>query len=118
MTPTELGTFPVICTELCGLGHSIMRSQAIVMTPADFDDVGEEPGRRGRRRRRRRPAIFTSNGCGACHTFKPANATGKIGPDLDNLSEATRRPASRSRTSSSESIVDPDAYVAPGFQPA
>ena len=32
ITPTKLGTFPVICTELCGLGHSVMRSTAIVMT--------------------------------------------------------------------------------------
>src|ERR1041384_3841831 len=37
ITPTRLGTFPLECTELCGLGHSLMRSQAVVMTPAAFD---------------------------------------------------------------------------------
>src|SRR4051794_14750897 len=37
ITPTRTGTFPVICTELCGLGHATMRSQAIVMTQAAFD---------------------------------------------------------------------------------
>src|SRR6201987_686680 len=37
ITPTRLGTFPLECTELCGLGHSLMRSQAIVMEPAAFD---------------------------------------------------------------------------------
>ena len=26
ITPTRTGTFPVICTELCGLGHALMRS--------------------------------------------------------------------------------------------
>src|SRR5262249_60747008 len=36
ITPTRLGTFPVICVELCGLGHSTMRSQAVVMTQADY----------------------------------------------------------------------------------
>jgi cytochrome c oxidase subunit 2 len=36
ITPDRLGTFPVICTELCGLGHAAMRSTAIVMTPAAF----------------------------------------------------------------------------------
>ncbi len=36
ITPDRLGTFPVICTELCGLGHALMRSTAIVMTPAAF----------------------------------------------------------------------------------
>src|SRR6266567_1894192 len=37
ITPDRLGTYPVECTELCGLGHSLMRSQAIVMKPAAFD---------------------------------------------------------------------------------
>jgi len=37
ITPSKLGTFPIICTELCGLGHSLMRSQVIVMKPAQFD---------------------------------------------------------------------------------
>ena len=37
ITPTKLGTFPVICTELCGLGHSLMRSSVTVMKPAQFD---------------------------------------------------------------------------------
>jgi cytochrome c oxidase subunit 2 len=36
LTPDKLGTFPLICNELCGLGHSTMRTQAIVMKPAAF----------------------------------------------------------------------------------
>jgi cytochrome c oxidase subunit 2 len=36
ITPTKLGTFPVICTELCGLGHSLMRSKVVVMSPGEF----------------------------------------------------------------------------------
>ena len=30
--------------------------------------------------------LFTTVGCSACHTFKAANATGKIGPSLDSVS--------------------------------
>jgi cytochrome c oxidase subunit 2 len=37
ITPTRVGTFPLECTELCGLGHTLMRSEAIVMKPAAFD---------------------------------------------------------------------------------
>ena len=37
ITPNKLGTYAVICTELCGLGHSLMRSRVIVMKPAAFD---------------------------------------------------------------------------------
>ena len=28
ITPTKVGGYPVLCTELCGLGHSLMRSAA------------------------------------------------------------------------------------------
>src|SRR5437763_4359418 len=37
ITPYRLGTFPVICTELCGLGHAVMRTTVVVMTQADFE---------------------------------------------------------------------------------
>lgn len=36
VTPTRLGTYPAECTELCGAGHSLMRSTAYVVTPAKF----------------------------------------------------------------------------------
>jgi cytochrome c oxidase subunit 2 len=36
ITPTRVGTYPVICTELCGLGHALMRSRAVVMKPDEF----------------------------------------------------------------------------------
>jgi cytochrome c oxidase subunit 2 len=36
VTPDVLGTYPVECTELCGAGHSLMRSSAHVLTPAAF----------------------------------------------------------------------------------
>ena len=29
VTPTRDGTYPVICNELCGLGHSTMRSNRV-----------------------------------------------------------------------------------------
>jgi cytochrome c oxidase subunit 2 len=35
-TPDRLGTYPVVCNLLCGLGHSLMRSQVHVVTPAQF----------------------------------------------------------------------------------
>lgn len=35
-TPDRLGDYPVVCNLLCGLGHSLMRSKAHVLTPAAF----------------------------------------------------------------------------------
>jgi mono/diheme cytochrome c family protein len=54
-------------------------------------------------------AVFTSSGCTACHTLKAANATGTVGPDLDKT--LPDKDAAFIHTS----IVDPNAYIAPGY---
>ncbi len=36
VTPSRLGAYPVVCAELCGLGHAFMRQTARVVEPADF----------------------------------------------------------------------------------
>ena len=35
-TPDRLGTYPIVCNLLCGLGHSLMRSAVHVLSPAQF----------------------------------------------------------------------------------
>ncbi len=35
-TPDRLGSYPVVCNLLCGLGHSLMRSTVHVVTPSAF----------------------------------------------------------------------------------
>ncbi len=42
VTPTRIGEFAVVCTELCGLGHATMRARARVVTRAEFDRWVEE----------------------------------------------------------------------------
>jgi cytochrome c oxidase subunit 2 len=37
ITPTKVGTFPIVCTELCGIGHSLMRSEVTVMEQDEFE---------------------------------------------------------------------------------
>jgi cytochrome c oxidase subunit 2 len=37
VTPTSPGQETVVCTELCGLGHALMRAPAIVMPENEFD---------------------------------------------------------------------------------
>jgi len=115
VTPDRLGTFPVICTELCGLGHALMRSHVDVVTQdkfAGFLKSGPAAGPPGL-------AVFQRNGCGSCHTFTPASATGKVGPDLDNLKDEAAK-ANRGSLDAfiHESIVDPAAYIAPGYPDA
>jgi mono/diheme cytochrome c family protein len=60
-------------------------------------------------------ALFTSNGCTSCHTLKAAKATGKIGPDLDKLPAEAARAKQPLASFVKTSIVDPNAYIEPGF---
>jgi cytochrome c oxidase subunit II len=34
--PKKLGTYPVVCAELCGLGHALMRSSVTVVPNSEF----------------------------------------------------------------------------------
>jgi cytochrome c oxidase subunit 2 len=119
ITPTKLGNYPIVCAELCGIGHSTMRGTVHVVTPQQFrtwlrsqtappkpppgvtgaaaaDAVGKQ--------------VFTgSAGCTGCHTLADANATGKTGPDLDQVLKGKNVAFIR------QSIVDPNAVIAKGF---
>jgi cytochrome c oxidase subunit 2 len=117
ITPNRLGTFSVICTELCGLGHSVMRTAAIVMKPADFDRwlKGQTKAVGSPNTAAAGAAVFKNNQCAGCHTFAPAGAKGAIGPDLDKLPQYARQAGKPLDAFVRESIVDPNAYVQPGF---
>ena len=47
--------------------------------------------------------------CGSCHTLAEANATGTVGPDLDQVLQG------KDAAFIHESIVNPEAEIAPGF---
>jgi cytochrome c oxidase subunit 2 len=117
ITPDRLGTFPVICTELCGLGHSTMRTTAIVMTPAAFDKwlKGQSKAITSPNAQTSGKAVFTNNGCGACHTFAAAGSTGKVGPDLDHLPAYAKQAKQALEPFVRQSIVSPNVYIQPGY---
>jgi len=116
ITPDKMGNYPVICTELCGLGHAVMRSRAEVMPAQQFlswakgqqKKLGGPAGASGK-------AVFANNGCNSCHTFKPAGSAAKIGPDLDNLKQEAQRAGQPLEQFIHQSIVDPNAYVEPHY---
>lgn len=119
ITPKRLGTFPVICTELCGLGHALMRTTVQVMPGAAFRHwlggqkqtaTSGSPSQLGK-------TVFANNGCSSCHTLAAAGAAGKIGPDLDKLPAEAQRAGKPLPGFVRESIVSPDAYIEKGFPP-
>jgi cytochrome c oxidase subunit II len=121
ITPDKVGTYPVICTELCGLGHALMRSEAIVMEPAAFDSWTKQqrkttqPSTPGSGTNAGGKTVFDNNGCGSCHTLTAANATGTIGPDLDKLRQYASQAGQPLEQFIRESIVDPNKYIQPGY---
>ena len=62
-------------------------------------------------------AVFAANGCASCHTFKPAGATGTIGPNLDTAPTSDAKADGNMALPAfiHQSIVDPDAYIAKGY---
>jgi cytochrome c oxidase subunit II len=137
VTPTRVGTFPLECTELCGLGHSLMRSQATVLEPAAFDSWLKKQEQSAGSSSSTTPSttpttstnssttpisssqaglmVFNQNGCASCHTLSAANATGKVGPDLDNLVAYAKTAKQPLEAFVHTSIVDPNAYIQPGY---
>jgi cytochrome c oxidase subunit 2 len=118
VTPNRLGTYPVVCAELCGLGHSVMRSRAHVVTKADFDAwIAKQKA----------PAATTAGGavdgkklftdgngaasaCSACHTLADAGSSATTGPDLGKVL------AGKDAAFIEKSITAPDSEIAAGFQ--
>jgi cytochrome c oxidase subunit 2 len=124
-TTDRLGEFPVVCAELCGLGHSVMRQSAHVVSREDFDRWLAERGREaqagaggggggGGGGEADGREIFTSAqpaACSTCHTLADAGSTSTAGPNLDEVL------ADVSEDEIRESIVDPNATIEEGFSP-
>ncbi len=121
VTPNRLGTYPVVCAELCGLGHSVMRSTARVVSAAEFKTwlakqkaPAQAAGGAGGAGPDGKTLFAEGNGtataCSACHTLADAGSTATTGPDLDKAL------AGKDAAFIRASIVTPDAAIAPGFQ--
>ncbi len=122
VTPSKTGRFPIVCAELCGLGHAFMRQTVYVMAPAEFDKWLDEKlnppaqeGGGGGAGAADGKTIFTegtqdgASACGQCHQLADAGTGQGIGPDLDKAL------AGKDEAFIRESIVDPAAAIAKGF---
>jgi cytochrome c oxidase subunit II len=118
VTPNRIGSYPVVCAELCGLGHAVMRSSAVVEEPQAFErwlsklgqPAAPPAGGGGGGAAPDAKALFASENCAACHTLAEAGAKGTIGPDLDKVL------ADKDAAFIKESIVAPDKVIADGYQ--
>jgi cytochrome c oxidase subunit II len=125
VTPTRLGSYPVVCAELCGLGHAFMRQTAHVLNKADFQKWvakmsapapaagggggGGQPAVNAKALFTQGEATTGATACGACHKLADAGTQGGVGPELDKVLKGKDAAFIR------QSILQPDAFIAPGF---
>jgi mono/diheme cytochrome c family protein len=63
--------------------------------------------------------LYKSQGCGGCHTFRPAGTRGNVGPDLDRLAQYAQDANQGSLAEfTHESIANPTAYIEKGYSPS
>jgi cytochrome c oxidase subunit 2 len=120
ITPDKTGSFPVICVELCGLGHALMRSEAIVMSTSAYDAwyKGTSAPTTGTATAADAIKQFTTSGCIACHTFSAIpGAVGKVGPSLDHLSASAAANHLSLTAFIEQAITNPYKYIPPGYKP-
>ncbi len=131
LSPTEVGSYQVVCAELCGLGHAAMRQLVRVVQPEAFDawlarerrragggsggaGAGGQSGDTGGGDTggggggAEGEQIFASSGCGGCHTLAAAGTNGDVGPKLDQISKPDEAYIK-------QSIENPSASVVKGF---
>ena len=121
ITPKRIGSFSVVCTELCGLGHATMRAPVSVVSREDYDAylarLASPPGGGGGQQGAETgEQVFNAAGCGGCHAFEPAGSDSEVGPGLDDLAGAAQNAGLGLEEFVLESIVEPDARIAPGYQ--
>jgi cytochrome c oxidase subunit II len=132
ITPTRTGRYTLICTELCGLGHSTMRAAARVLDQPAFAawlakqkaasgggvaSGGTGSSAAGAPASALGKKTFASAGCGGCHTFTPAGTDAQVGPNLDKVAADAQKAGEPVADYVRQSILDPNAVVAAGYQP-
>ncbi|HEX8701036.1 MAG TPA: cytochrome c oxidase subunit II [Myxococcaceae bacterium] len=132
---TKPGTYQVLCTEYCGLSHSKMLAEVVVLSPEDFEEWLKEQ-RRGRLAGRQDALADTSlvppvarmaeqgqklagtQGCFKCHSVDGAP---HIGPTFLGMYDRMEKLADGKTIRVDEayitqSMMDPGAHLVAGYQ--
>jgi len=117
----KLGEFHVFCTEYCGTSHSAMLTKLRVVSQQYYDkwlieesEVGKLPlAQRGAK-------LFQVKACASCHNVD--NPAAKVGPSLYQVFGHTQELEGAAAVNVDEnylreSILEPKAKIAKGFQP-
>ena len=117
LTPTRIGSYSLVCAELCGLGHALMRARVRVVERAEYEAFLAREAEGGGQDENDGEAVFASAGCGGCHAFEPAGTDAEVGPALDDVAARAEATGLAPDDFIRQSIVDPNALLASGYQP-
>jgi cytochrome c oxidase subunit 2 len=119
---TEVGEFPVFCTEYCGTSHSDMLAKVIVHEPGGFEkwmDAREQeimdkpPAELGK-------LLYEQQGCSTCHS---TDGSPRVGPTFKGIFGKAESFTDGSSLTIDEnylrqSILEPNAKIVKGYSPA
>jgi cytochrome c oxidase subunit 2 len=117
--PTQLGSFDIECTTICGVGHATMLAKAVVVPVSDFETwyFGDESTPMPPQTRTAGPAtrilanpglnLLNQKFCTSCHSI---DGSAMVGPSLKGLYEK-RETVIDAKGGEHEMVVD-DAYLA------
>jgi cytochrome c oxidase subunit 2 len=130
VTPNRTGSYSIVCAELCGVGHALMRQKVSVVSDARFaawlkrkqaggaaagGGAAQGGGEGGENQQAALGKTIFAEGngeataCGACHALSDAGTNGAAGPNLDEAIQGW------STAQITEAIVDPNKKIAEGF---
>jgi len=121
--PTQTGTYDVMCSQYCGLEHSHMLSKILVLPKEEFTKWYESKKQQvALKGPPHGPQLYQDKGCFACHS---TDGSTKVGPTFKGLygkkvavlTGGKERTVVADEAYIKESILEPNADIAKGYQP-
>lgn len=116
-TPSRIGRYHLFCAEYCGLDHSRMRGQVIVMEPAEYE-IWLAGGGGAESLPAQGEKLFSSLGCIVCHgagsKVAAPSLAGIFGKPVPLKGGQT---VIADETYIRDSILTPEKQVAAGYEP-
>lgn len=125
---TKVGSYTIFCAEYCGLQHSYMLSEVVVMEQEDFWNWYNDPDAMvaeipedanlallGRQ-------LIQAKGCVACHSLDGSSLVGptfagRFGETITVITAGQEREIVLDEEYVKRSIYEPDADISEGFRP-
>ena len=118
---TQVGEYPLLCSEYCGKDHSSMVARVVVQSPADFRkwlaDAADLSGKMSPVQYGQ--VLYHRHGCDGCHSLDGSAGTGPSFKGIYGhpVQLEDHEPVEVEDNYIRESILEPEAKIVKGYQP-